>query len=604
MPRPIARLTGAIAVLVAVTFVFAACGGSDPTATPPPTTAPTATQPAQPTATQPAQPAATQPAQPTAPPPTATSAPARPTPTPRPALPTQRPTPEGERPRSGGVLQARALLAFEPWDTYDVRSRFGTETIQNVLNNLIFLDPQDPNLILPDLAERWEISSDGRTVTFHLRSGVTWHDGEAFTAEDVVYSLSRAWKPEPPLVVANVAITRFVENIEAVDDLTVRVTLVQPSASFLVGVAVPFMLMYPAHLPDIENQWRPSPVGTGPFIWESDDPRMSVKLVKNEAYYKEDANGVQLPYLDGMDVFFLPNPTVSLAAFRAGRVDCICTYSDEATTVSTPALQREFPGGQFFQRSPDTIAFYFSQKPPFDDVRVRRAIAIGIDRVGINKLVFPGAEGHFPSGYLLSRELGGKWALSAERLLAMPGWSADKSVDLAMARDLLQEAGIDPSTVTVRVIAGPQYHNTGQGFIDSLSIIGFDTDFQAMDRTTYSDAFRRADFDIAFQTGGRVVDDPFDVTGDWVTTGRPRNTAMWSDPVIDQLFVDQDLELDPLRRAQLLENLQLELFEKSFYVPLASIPATVGHSEKVRGYVPGLFNATSAHRFDRVWLVE
>ncbi|MBM3947601.1 MAG: hypothetical protein FJ315_09450, partial [SAR202 cluster bacterium] len=226
----------------AVAMIVAACGGGEATAT----------RPASPQATRPpatAVPRATA---------VATSTPA-PAATPTPAVTA---IPAGRQPRYGGVLRLRDIRDWAAWDSYNALSGF-VPWYSNVLNGLVFYDQDDVTRLIPDAAERWEVSADGKTVTFFLRKDMNWQDGRPFTADDVVYNLERGRKGEGR-VNFNRRRLEQVDQVQKVDDKTVKVTLKRASASFMDGMGTVYMMMYPAHVPDMQV-FKERPVGTGAF---------------------------------------------------------------------------------------------------------------------------------------------------------------------------------------------------------------------------------------------------------------------------------------------------------------------------------------------------
>src|SRR5262245_55876928 len=126
-------------------------------------------------------------------------------------------------PKRGGVLRMRSVGDPTSLDLYDVRGGSAIIYIGPVINNLITENPYKPGEIIPELAERWDVSQDGKSVTFTLRQGVLWHDGQPFTSADVLYNLNRAWKPPAPEITSNAGVFRNVVDIAAPDARTVKV---------------------------------------------------------------------------------------------------------------------------------------------------------------------------------------------------------------------------------------------------------------------------------------------------------------------------------------------------------------------------------------------
>ena len=170
------------------------------------------------------------------------------------------------------------------------------------------LDPQ------PLLAESWEISEDGLTYTFHLRDGVTWHDGEPFTADDVVFSADVFLRETHARLRSSLA---YVESITAPDPLTVVFQLKEPFGPFISVFETGTMPMVPKHIYEgtdfATNEMNATPIGTGPFKFEAWEKGSFIHLVKNEDYYVDG-----LPYLDEVYYRVIPDAASRAVAFETG----------------------------------------------------------------------------------------------------------------------------------------------------------------------------------------------------------------------------------------------------------------------------------------------
>ncbi len=560
--RLLRKLFALTAVFAVLALVVSACGGGDEEA-PAPTAAPTA------------RPAVA---------PTATPVPATPTPV---------------QPKRGGVLQARLTNPFTSWDTYDARGGFSFIHVANMVNSLIHLDLKDVSKVVPDLAESYAVSQDGKTYTFRVRQGVQWHDGKPFTSADVLYNLNTAWKPAAPRVF-NAQFTRRITGITATDQATVQVTVDRPSASFLPGLATPHMLMYPAHLQDMAA-WQKAPIGTGPFKFKSYRTDVLLEYQRNEDYFKKDEQGRALPFLDGI-MYNVMNQEAALAAFRSGRIDCGCAFDTDFQTPNRAALKRELPDIQLVEFWSHAY-LYFKQEAPWTDPRVRQAISVGLDRRTFAQALQDGFA-HFPGAPFFGPEVGGQWGLSRAEMLQIPGWREDRNADTTLSKQLFAQAGIDPKTLTP-IYLGPTQFGPDMTIIDSLLRgMGMTPKLDISPSTAdITPKRQQGQYAISHETPSASFDDPIHAGARYVISTDPGNYAKWSNPEIDKLFADIDTELDPVKRKAIAKDLQRKLID---WAVIVTIPHT-GRAQGPRGYVKGYAHVSPVSvdvsgRLERVWL--
>jgi peptide/nickel transport system substrate-binding protein len=228
-----------------------------------------------------------------------------------------------------------------------------------------------------ELASSWDISSDGLTYTFHLRPGVTWHDGKPFTSKDVQFTLNLVTNPASgsPYTSRFAAVT----SITTPDPLTAVIKLKQPDAALL--DALTFIVMVPQHqLGSITPQnlikssiWYTDPIGTGPFKWEKYVPDQYVELQANDHYWRG------RPKLDHLINRYFKDPSAALIALRAGEIQFTYVTKADADTLKNDSSVRIIQG-------PSQILNYLGfnlRDPRFQDVRVRQAIMYAIDRQAI-----------------------------------------------------------------------------------------------------------------------------------------------------------------------------------------------------------------------------
>ncbi len=574
-----------LSMVVAAGLVVAACGGGEE-----PTVAPTS--PPVPTATRP-------------PGPPAGGTPAAPVPTPTPTLapiaaPTPTPTPVGVQPKYGGILRVRLLQTFEPWDTYNRLSNFSTEHTMNIWSNLIALKAEEPAVLEQDLVERWEVSSDGKTITVFLAKDVQWHDGKPFTAADVVFNLNRAKSPPTPLITVNQGRMAVLQSFEAVDATTVKLTLSRVSASFLPNLAAPFMLMYPAHIVKESADIVKNPVGTGPFVVQEHQSGIGVKVKRYERYHRKDPQGRRLPFLDGVDFVFITDHGTSRAAFRTGRIDCGCGY--DFTFQFGDELRKAVAEVKIVSFSRDSFNYFFNNRPPWNDVRVRKAIQLAMDFKEVRDLD-RGGFSFYPPSIMLNRELGGRWGIPGEETLKLPGYRGVTEADRAEARRLFAAAGVDPARTPLKMQGTSSFPDVWLAMDAQFRKLGFKPEVIINPPgVQFTTALTAGDFDFSAMFGGRTIDDPADQIVDYVVTGRPLNYGKWSFPEVDRLAEEQDRTLDVARRAQLLTEFQRTLLDLAFFMPMVNSTSTWPLRKEVEGFRQGRHAVHTGLRLDTVWL--
>jgi peptide/nickel transport system substrate-binding protein len=323
----------------------------------------------------------------TAPPPTATDAPptaTNPPPTVAPTpthIPTNTPAPVVKR---GGTFKISGRIYG-----IDHPARFAwedeSEIVRHVNQYLTYTDAN--NVSHPYLLEKWDVSDDLETWTLHLREGVTWTTGEPFVADDVVFTMNEWLDPDVGSSILGLMSYLQPQNIEKVDDYTVKLYLDSPQ------VAVPEHLFhFPAHILDhrtFEGDWLENPVGTGPFTLEewSVDERAVLKARRDGQYWEMGKDGDPLPYLDEIiHVDQGGEETARLSALKDGTIDAVYLWASGYQVVKDdPAIA--------INSITTTIAAVMRMRvdiEPWSDVRVRNALKYCQDREKILNLSYFG----------------------------------------------------------------------------------------------------------------------------------------------------------------------------------------------------------------------
>ena len=279
----------------------------------------------------------------------------------------------------GGVLVAGQSAEPDRFDPHLTSAYASFQVLENVYDTLV--QPGDDLTMEPALATDWTTSEDGLTWTFNLRQGVKFHNGRELTADDVVYSLERIRDPE---VGAGPSYRLdAVDTITAVDDQTVEITVTPPTPNLLTLLGGFKGMAIVAHENVEDGTIDTQPIGTGPFMFESYSPGEGVSFVRNPDYWR-----AGLPHLDGINFVAIPDPTVLLTNLQSGDVDWIDTVPPaeiESLSSSDDVVVGRTSAGDYA---------YFAlneARPPFDDVRVRQAIAMAINREEITEAATFGA---------------------------------------------------------------------------------------------------------------------------------------------------------------------------------------------------------------------
>ena len=337
--------------------------------------------------------------------------------------------------------------------------------------------------VKPALAESWEISEDGKTYTFKLRTGVKYHDGSDFDAEDVKFSLDRA-RAEGSIN-AQKALFATIDNVETVDPTTVKVTLSAPTGNFLFNMGWGDAVIV---APESADGNKANPVGTGPFKFDKWAKGSSLDLVRNDTYWGEKVA------LEKATFKFIADPAAALSAMLAGDVDAFANFP---APESIPQLQAD-PRFKVVVGSTEgeTILTTNNSKPPFDNVKVRQAIAHALDR----KAIIDGAmfgQGtpigtHFAPHHPAYVDLVGKYAYNPEK-----------------ARALLAEAGHGDGIKATLKLPPPSYARRGGEIIAAqLRDVGIDLEIIPVEWGVWvPEVFKGKDYDLTIVSHT----EPFDI---------------------------------------------------------------------------------------------
>lgn len=500
-----------------------------------------------------------------------------------------------EDPSSGGIL--RIATRDEP-SSYDCHAATSIAALQYLVphySTLLKFDQSDFPTIIGDLAQDWSVSDDLRTYSFVLRDNVTFHDGTTFDAEDVRASFERMANPPEGVVSARATAFDTLESIEVSGPHDISFHLSEPSSGFLSVLASPWNCIYSAEKLAEDPVFPATNImGTGPFVFDVHEAGARWAGTRFDDYFHEGR-----PYLDGFEMIIVSGAAAT-NAIASGQVDAIMRL------ISVPDEERirDARGEEVvFQVTPATsvtLPVINTTRAPFDDVRVRRALSLAIDRdVGVEVLGDIAGQRY---AHIIFRE-GHALAPDAEEIRRFTGFSGYIEAQRAEARRLLEEAGQTGLSFTLlnRNLPVP-YQPVGIFLIDQWRQIGVNVDMIELDTAGWSSRLRALDYDVAIDLNAPSSDDPTDVLRKYVP-GSTMNTTGIEDERLVELFIRQDQTMDEEERAALVREFVDRVIELQFVLPTFNAERRVALDRRMRGWtVPPSFNV--GLDLSDIWLAE
>jgi peptide/nickel transport system substrate-binding protein len=511
-----------------------------------------------------------------------------------------------QTPRRGGTVSVRAWDPphFDPHLTVSYKTHIAYSFTHSRLLKYR-AGPSVPPGVFPlegDLAESWTQPSE-TTYVFKLRPGIRWHakppvNGREVTAEDVVYSVERFRTVKGN---ANQYMLSSLDRVEAVDKSTVRFTLKEPFVWFLDMLANPHAVPVIARecIDKFGDLKKPeSVVGTGPWMLDSYRPNVGLTFVRNPAYFL-----AGLPYIDRVEIGVDEDNASRMAAFVAGKYDLGWEYMGIINRVDWVSLRDTLK-----QKRPRLMTVDFTSpvmshismrtdKAPWSDVRVRRAMSMAIDRKGIIDAVYEGQGAMNPPVPAALKE----WSVPMDQL----GEGAQYyRYDPAAARKLLAEAGYAkgfPATMDFTTYGSTILVDTCQLVIKHLKDVGIDVKLNTKEYGAYIATTFYGKFDqMAFgpQTGF-LEPDNF-LYGQYYP-GEMKNQSHFNDPVVADMLIRQRRVPDPAKRKELVHEIQRYLAKQQYYVQLPSAVHVAVWDGALKNYAPN-FGYDYGGRLMAAWL--
>jgi peptide/nickel transport system substrate-binding protein len=474
------------------------------------------------------------------------------------------------------------------------------------MSNLLRLSPYHTSSVwIPDLAYGWTVHDDAKGVTFDLREGVKWHNGADFTCEDARFTFET-------IITSNNLTTSYlgglfdnvVENSpQCLDDLTLEFR-------FNAATALPLQTINDDDALIFNKEWfleggedamfQDLSLGTGPYIWDEGQSvgRNEQRFHKNPDYYME---GV--PYVDELVLFGILDESAQQAAMLSHQTDWHWVrnwgqyeaYVNHDQIVTVIGATR----GAF-------AAFMNPRRAPFDNVKVRQALFMAIDRdAGIQVL----QQGRASSGFMFPP--GSGWTLDQEVGCAVPGWCQpeDMEAQRAEAHDILEGEGFDfTKTYTLTVESDAQVVERAVFLQEQLRLLGVSIDFDTVESVAYRDQQANGtwgDF-MAANSGAGSFDDPSQALGLYLKCASSRSYYFFPDRECDQTFEgllgQMDSALDPVERRKISDEAQLYAMQNYWKLPLYWEQEAQAFWPEARGYVYQMSASGHWREFSHMWI--
>ncbi len=499
-------------------------------------------------------------------------------------------------PQPGGVYRVPLSNSPTTLDPAYVQSRYGTAVIQQLFDGLVRFGPH--LMVLPALAESWQVEDDGTTYRFHLREGAVFHNNEAVTAQDAAFSLKRLLRVDPspgplPHLLKILGARAYkagdaedVAGIEAVDDKTLLIRLEEPHAPFLTALGMYQTKVVPqTTVEELGADFGRAPVGSGPFRFAGWEENKAIRLVRFPEYFAGPA------YLDEVTYVLYPGGAIDkvLADFRAGELEEMPVFG---------SIRKELAGESGLQRfhRPSLSLFYYGMRvdhPLLSRPEWRKALSSAVDRKEIVQQIY-----------------GGRFQ-TTETILppGMPGYQPPRAEEHVLGAEVLdrmtKEAeanGVPLSLEIVSAIKSPiseaelEVVQKAWATLGITTKIKYITDWKQFEEYIASDAvqlYRYAWFADMPDPDSMLA--PLFESDSTVNYGRYRNEET------DRLLVAARSITDPVERSQAYRNVEEQILKSTPIVPLFYLSVDSVYQPNVKNISVSALG-TQYVVLDRVWL--
>jgi peptide/nickel transport system substrate-binding protein len=508
--------------------------------------------------------------------------------------------PAAATPKDGGVFRAHLWTEDPPTLDPYLNVSFRSQEFAAFFYSRLLMSKKGPGIpaqayiMEGDLAESWKVSEDGKAYTFTLRPDATWHNkppmnGRPVTGQDVAWSFEQFMKVSPQK-------TTFdqVAEVTAPNERTVEFKLKDVYAPFEAAIGSPIFWILPKEVVEQDGDASKRVVGSGPFIFDKFDKGISFTGKKNPAYYRKGE-----PHIDEVVGLIIPDTATQMAGLRGKELDFV-----QVAQQDLESLKSTNPEIQIVEWEFNYIPFVYWKlnQPPFNDVRVRQAVSMALNRDEMINVVYSG-RGNWNNAvpWALS-----EWWLDPRGPEMGPNGRYFKH-DPAEAKQLLAAAG-HPNGLKVDLISTPGY---GQVWVQQVELVqqqlkaaGIDATIKMQEYAAYIGTTFRGQFE-----GGNVLvfgletpfTEPHDFLFNMYHPKGTRNHADVNDPKLTEMIEKQMKTLDKAERKKQVFEIQRYLAEQMYYPPNAAQMRSAGLAPNVRDFYPRSDYGLGAEVVPKLW---
>jgi ABC-type transport system substrate-binding protein len=503
-------------------------------------------------------------------------------------------------PKHGGVLRYGVLSAPAHFDVHQSGTVSNLGSQGAMYDNLIRRNPLDSGqTIIPDLAHSWEIAKDGKTYTFFLRQGVTFHDGAPFTAEDVKATFDRIIWPPKGISIPRTPLFATVSEINVRDQYTIEFKLAEPRpTSFIMGALASGWNIIVRKQTLEENHYNLRQVmaypGTGPFRHVKRVDKEVWVQAKNPNYWNEG-----LPYLDGIEFYHLTpwSPEVA-GSLLGGKID----YARAVDPIGLKKIKAT-PGmtGTDFYQSVIIAVWMNNDKKPLNDPRVRRALHLALNRPALSEVV-KDVSPSIIGGFLYPFST---FATSPETLSERPGYQADNTAAIKEARQLMAAAGYPNGVQMDFLVRDSPNLKLWSVAVQAMlkEALNITANIRMVQISVWFDEAQAGTFDLTISAIVSTLLDPGDYFNAWYRKDGPQNYSRWRNETFETLVNQIDRELDETKRQTLIHEAEALMEQDPPLLPVSWEKVNDAWYTYVKGHNPyNYFGIYDVVRFDTFWL--